>query len=37
MARPNSDQVLPLRLGELTKPDAAGGSYYVVIVDIQTA
>ena len=35
--RPNSDQVLSVRLGELTKPDGAGGSYCVVFVDIQTA
>ena len=33
----NSDQVLLLRLGELTKSDGAGGTYYVVFVDIQTA
>ena len=35
--KPNSDQVLLLRLGELTKSDGAGGTYYVVFVDIQTA
>lgn len=35
--KPNSDQVLLLRLGELTKSDGSGGTYYVVFVDIQTA
>jgi hypothetical protein len=34
---PNADQVLQLRLGELTKPDGTGGTYYVVFVDIKTA
>ena len=33
---PNSDQVLLVRAGELTKPDGAGGMFYVVYVDIQT-
>jgi hypothetical protein len=33
----NSDQVLQLRLGELTKSDGAGGTYYVVFLDIRTA
>jgi hypothetical protein len=37
MTRPNSDQALPVRLGELMKSDGAGGSYYVIFVDIQTA
>jgi hypothetical protein len=37
LTRPDSDQVLSLRLGELTKPDGAGGSYYVIFVDIATA
>jgi hypothetical protein len=32
---PNSDQVLLVRAGELTKPDDAGGTYYVVYVDIE--
>ena len=33
---PDSDQVLLVRAGELTKPDGAGGMFYVVYVDIQT-
>ena len=33
---PDSDQVLQVRAGELTKPDDAGGSYYVVYVDVET-
>lgn len=33
---PDSDQVLHVRAGELTKPDGAGGTYYVVYVDIET-
>ncbi|HEX2360925.1 MAG TPA: hypothetical protein VHI11_02515 [Jiangellaceae bacterium] len=33
---PNSDQVLHVRAGELTKPDGDGGSYHVVYVDIET-
>ena len=32
---PASDQVLPIRAGELRKPDGAGGFYYVVYVDVQ--
>jgi hypothetical protein len=32
---PGSDQVLPLRTGELKKPDGAGGYYYVVHIDVQ--
>jgi hypothetical protein len=33
---PNSDQVLMVRAGELTKPDGSGGLYHVVYVDVQT-
>ena len=33
---PNSDQVLNVRAGELTKPDGTGGTYHVVYVDIET-
>ena len=33
---PDSDQVLQIRAGEVTQPDAAGGFDYVVHVDIQT-
>jgi hypothetical protein len=33
---PNSDQVLLVRAGELTKSDGAGGTFYVIYVDIQT-
>jgi hypothetical protein len=33
---PNSDQVLLVRAGELTKADDTGGTYYVVYVDIET-
>jgi hypothetical protein len=33
---PNSDQVLQVRTGELTKPDQPGGTYHVVYVDIAT-
>ena len=33
---PDSDQVLLVRAGELTKTDGAGGLFYVVYVDIQT-
>ncbi len=33
---PNSDQILPIRAGELKKPDGAGGFFYVVHFDIQT-
>ena len=32
---PNSDQVLPIRAGELKKPDGAGGFFYVVHFDVQ--
>jgi hypothetical protein len=32
---PNSDQVLPIRAGELKKPDGSGGFYYVVHFDVQ--
>jgi hypothetical protein len=33
---PNSDQVLHVRAGELTKPEQTGGTYHVVYVDIET-
>jgi hypothetical protein len=33
----NSDQVLPIRSGELKKPDGAGGFFYVVHFDVQSA
>jgi hypothetical protein len=33
---PNSDQVLPVRAGELTRSDGSNGLYYVVYVDLQT-
>ncbi|MBD0292308.1 MAG: hypothetical protein ICV70_01870 [Jiangellaceae bacterium] len=33
---PDSDQVLPVRAGELEKPDGAGGTFYVVYVDVQS-
>jgi hypothetical protein len=33
---PDSDQVLMVRAGELTKPDGAGGLYHVVYVDLET-
>jgi hypothetical protein len=33
---PNSDQVLAVRAGELTKPDDTGGTYHVVYVDVET-
>lgn len=33
---PDSDQVLLVRAGELQKPDAEGGVYYVVYVDVQS-
>jgi hypothetical protein len=32
-----SDQALPIRAGELKKPDGSGGFYYVVHFDVQTA
>ena len=32
---PGSDQILPLRTGELKKPDGAGGFFYVVHLDVQ--
>jgi hypothetical protein len=32
----NSDQVLPIRAGELKKPDGSGGFFYVVHFDVQT-
>src|SRR5439155_6553123 len=32
---PNSDQVLPIRVGELRKPDGRGGYLYVVAVDVR--
>lgn len=32
---PGSDQVLPLRTGELKKPDGSGGFFYVVHLDVQ--
>jgi hypothetical protein len=32
----NSDQVLPIRVGELTKkPDGSGGYFYVVAIDVR--
>ena len=34
---PGSDQVLPVRVGELKKDDGSGGSFYVVHVDVQAA
>jgi hypothetical protein len=33
---PDSDQVLLVRAGELTRSDGANGSYHVVYVDLQT-
>jgi hypothetical protein len=33
---PDSDQVLRVRAGELTRPDGSDGSYHVVYVDIET-
>lgn len=33
---PDSDQVLLIRAGELTRPDGSGGFYHVVHVDVQT-
>lgn len=33
---PDSDQVLLVRAGELERPDGAGGTYYVVYVDVET-
>jgi hypothetical protein len=33
----NSDQVIPIRVGELKKPDGAGGFLYVVAFDVQNA
>ncbi|HEX6579086.1 MAG TPA: hypothetical protein VF082_12045 [Jiangellaceae bacterium] len=33
---PNSDQVLPVRAGELTRSDGSNGTYHVVYVDLQT-
>ena len=32
---PNSDQVLPIRVGELKKPDGHGDFFYVIAVDVQ--
>ncbi len=34
---PGSDQVVPIRAGELQKDDGSGGVFYVVPVDIQKA
>jgi hypothetical protein len=34
---PGSDQVLPIRTGELKKDDGSGGTFYVVHVDVQKA
>ena len=34
---PGSDQVVPIRAGELTKSDGAGGTFYVVHVDVKKA
>jgi hypothetical protein len=34
---PNSDQVMPIRTGELKKPDGSGGFFYVVHFDVQSA
>lgn len=33
---PDSDQILPVRAGELEKPDGEGGVFYVVYVDVQS-
>ncbi|MGH8824349.1 MAG: AMIN-like domain-containing (lipo)protein [Jiangellaceae bacterium] len=33
---PDSDQVLLVRAGELTKPDDSDGLYHVIYVDLQT-
>jgi hypothetical protein len=33
---PGSDQALPIRAGELKKPDGSGGFFYVVHFDVQT-
>jgi hypothetical protein len=33
---PDSDQILPVRAGELTRSDGSDGSYHVVYVDIET-
>jgi hypothetical protein len=33
---PDSDQVLRVRAGELSRPDGSDGSYHVVYVDIET-
>ncbi len=34
---PNSDQVLPIRAGELKKPDGSGDFYYVVHIDVRNS
>jgi hypothetical protein len=34
---PGSDQVLPIRAGELRKDDGSGGTFYVVHVDVRKA
>jgi hypothetical protein len=34
---PGSDQALPIRAGELKKPDGSGGFFYVVHFDVRTA
>jgi hypothetical protein len=33
---PDSDQILPVRAGELTRTDGSSGTYYVVYVDLET-
>ena len=32
---PGSDQALPIRAGELKRPDGSGGFFYVVHFDVQ--
>lgn len=34
---PNSDQLLAIRAGELTKPDGSGDFYYIVHVDVRSS
>jgi hypothetical protein len=33
---PDSDQILPVRAGELTRSDGSNGSHHVIYVDIET-
>jgi hypothetical protein len=33
---PDSDQILPVRAGELTRTDGSSGTHYVVYVDLET-